>query len=157
MVENPLYEGPIYEVISENKKRKQLLPKTKVHAEESLYLDSPTQSMPRDCVPSYDTSGAVVVVNDGKQYEMKLEGLTTLENSLDHHHLQANPYANASSVDQPSEDAYTLMQPATAASLTCHTNYLATSNGAVVNGRYVVDVSSPYSSGTSSQKQVTLV
>ena len=156
MVENPLYEGPIYEVISENKKRKQLLPKTKVHAEESLYLDSPTQSMPRDCIPGYDTSGATVVANEVKEGDVmvKLEGLTTLESSLDHHHLQPNPYANTSSVDQATEDAYTLMcsaQPV--ASLTCHTNYLATSNG---SGQYTMDLSSPYSS-TSSHKQVTLV
>ena len=159
MVDNPLYEGPIYEVISENKRRKQLCPKDKVHAQESVYLDSPTQSMPRDCLPSY-SNGAMVMVNtmtDGKASDQTVIKLDAVESSLDRHPLQANPYANTS-VDPVSEDAYTLMCPAhPATSLNGHTNYLvAHSNGEMVSGRYVVDASSPRSSGTS-QKQVTLV
>jgi hypothetical protein len=156
MVDNPLYEGPIYEVISENKRRKQLCPKAKVHAEESVYLDSPTQSMPRDCVPSY-SNGAMVIANNmtnGKASDRTVIKLDLVETSLDHHPLQTNPYAN-SSVEPVTEDAYTVMRPAPpATSLNSHTNYLVAHSNE--ERRFVVDASSPRSSGTS-QKQVTLV
>ena len=157
MVDNPLYEGPIYEVISANKRRKQLCPKAKVHAEESVYLDSPTQSMPRDCIPSY-SNGAMVLANsmtEGKGGDRTVIKLDVIESSLDHHPLQTNPYANTAVDPAVSEDAYTLMCPAPR--VNGHTNYLvAHVNGEGVGGRYVVDASSPRSSG-SSQKQVTLV
>lgn len=164
MVDNPLYEGPIYEIISENKKRKHLCPKAKVHAEESVYLDSPTQSMPRECVPSY-SNGAIVMANsmtDSKLQDHTALKLESVETSLDHHPLQSNPYANTTTTtDQVCEDAYTLMCPARPAAhssvSTCHTNYMVTGNDdSTISGRYVVDVRSPYTSGAS-QKQVTLV
>jgi hypothetical protein len=156
MVDNPLYEGPIYEVISENKRRKQLCPKAKVHAEESVYLDSPTQSMPRDCTPSYSNS-AVVIANsmaNGKASDRTVIKLDLVESSLDHHPLQTNPYTN-SSMEPVTEDAYTLMRPAPlATSLNDHTNYLVAHSNE--ERQFVLDASSPRSSGTS-QKQVTLV
>ena len=156
MVDNPLYEGPIYEVISENKRRKQLCPKAKVHAEESVYLDSPTQSMPRDCTPSYSNS-AMVIANsmaNGKASDRTVIKLDLVESSLDHHPLQTNPYTN-SSMEPVTEDAYTLMRPAPpATSLNDHTNYLVAHSNE--ERQFVLDASSPRSSGTS-QKQVTLV
>lgn len=156
MVDNPLYEGPIYEVVSEHKKLKALVPKTKVHAQESLYLDSPTQSLPRDAGPSYDAINGVMVKPNAsagsKEYTgcdvnaSKVNGTCVnggLEISLDQPQLYTNPNTTCSPT---TEDAYTIMCPVTpVASITCHTNYHATSNGRLVNGRYV------------SQQQVTLV
>lgn len=182
MVQNPLYEGPIYEIISENKKLKSLVPKTKLHAEESLYLDSPTQSMPRDCVPTYH--GSMVIVNtEGKQMTtVKLEGacgVDTVESNLDQHKLQSSdPYTITTAVD--SEDAYTIMCPVlpntTNGIIPDHTNYQAASNGQSVCEQHVMGTSmpiingdtSPFTSGSapyttnpftigSAQKQVTLV
>ena len=154
MVDNPLYEGPIYEVVSENKRRKPLLPKTKVHVQESLYLDSPSQSLPYDCVPSYDTNGVMVRVNvaaDDKQHAVQDTSPTRLadgaESNLDH------PKTEYDMLSSPTEDPYTVMCPAIpSGTITCHTNYHVTSGVETVSGRYVADV---YNSDL--QKQVTLV
>lgn len=153
MVDNPLYEGPIYEVVSEHKKLKALVPKTKVHAQESLYLDSPTQSLPRDAVPSYDAiNGVMVKANasaDTKEHTgCDVNGKVNVNGGLETSHDQPQLYTNPNTACSPTaEDAYTIMCPATHVSnITCHTNYHATSNGKLVNGRYV-----------SHQQQVTLV
>jgi hypothetical protein len=163
MVDNPLYEGPIYEVVSENKRRKPLLPKTKVHVQESLYLDSPTQSLPHECVPSYNSNGLMVRVNitaNSKQHAVQdtptatLEGVTDgTESNLDHPKT-GDTYENENAMPvTPTEDPYTIMCPVLpAGNMTCHTNYHVTSHMDTVCGRYVADVNNG-----SHQKQVTLV
>ena len=181
MVQNPLYEGPIYELISENKKRKSLIPKSNVHAEESVYLDSPTQSMPRDIVPPTTASELMVRVSstEGKQTNIKLEGACGVdapESSLDGHRLPEGPYATT----LDTEDAYTIMCPVAPranGAVPDHTNYQAASNGQSLCGQHLLGASvpcprgnTPFISGSvpfingsppftsdSSQKQVTLV
>ena len=158
MVDNPLYEGPIYEIVSENKRRKPLLPKTKVHVQESLYLDSPSQSLPHDCVPSYDTNGVIVRVNmsaDGKQHTVLDTPTARLtdgaESNLDH--PKTGGIYDTTMLSSPTEDPYTIMCPAIpSGNITCHTNYHVTSSVETVNGRYSADI---YNS--THQKQVTLV
>ena len=182
MVDNPLYEGPIYEVISENKRLKSLVPKTPLHAQESLYLDNPTQSLPRDAVPSYETNGVMIRANgtvEGKEHDtpqtttIKMEGACAddgVESNLDQRSFPATKenHLQLCLHDTSAEDDYTIMSPAVPAIMsptvlasTCHTNYHACSNGETVAGRYVMDMSTPYECSPQQQQQqqqhVTLV
>ena len=84
-------------------------------------------------------------------------GMTAVKMEVDSLYDGLEP--NRSTVLEPAvEDAYTIMCPAlpgiTADTMTCHTNYQATSNGRMVPGRYVD--STPYCTGNL-QKQITLV
>ena len=160
MVDNPLYEGPIYECMPENKKRKLLVPKSKVNVKESLYLDSPTQSLPHDSAPAYDTLGAMVRANtaaeDKHHNGAAAKGVRVSESDLDRPQVYQNTMLDPPLV----EDAYTVMSPALAASngvITCHTNYQATSNGDIVSGRYVMNATTPLSNSLPKQQQITLV
>lgn len=166
MVQNPIYEGPIYEIISENKRLKPLVPKAKVHAQESVYLDSPTQSLPHDCTPSCDTNGVIVnAAVDGKQHTghsttaVKMDGACVSDeavNNLNQQRLTTKDSSQNTLLNPATEDAYTIMSPVVpVASITCHTNYHATSSEETVSERYVMDVTAPYSS--SLQRNVTLV
>lgn len=153
MVDNPLYEGPIYEVISESKRLK-LGAKDKVHAQESLYLDNPTQSLPRDIAPPYDGNGTIVRVSmadEGKQTEIKIQEaeMEAGESSLDHRKCgPKRGYENIALTPGTMEDPYTVMSPVGATAATYQVD-CGQSNGETSSGRYVMD--------TSGHHQATLV
>ena len=154
MVDNPLYEGPIYEVISESKRLK-LGAKDKVHAQESLYLDNPTQSLPRDIAPPYDGNGTIARVNmagEGKQTvtEIKIEGAETEEGESSLDHRKCGPkygYENIALTPGTMEDPYTVMSPVGAMTATYQVD-LGQSNGETSSGRYVMDTSGHYQQAT---------
>ena len=149
MVDNPLYEGPIYEIVSENKRLKLQLPKDKVHAKESLYLDNPTQSLPRDVVCPYEANENIPETDTADDHKHPTDTPSEVDDSNINQRMGPKYGYENTSLPAQDEDAYTVMSSVGAVPLSYQVD-CGMNNGETHSGRYVMDTSRR-------QRHITLV
>ena len=141
MVDNPLYEGPIYEIMSENKRLKLQLPKDQVHAQESLYLDNPTQSLPRDMACPYEANGTIPQADAASDHKHPADTASEVDDSNLNQRMHGPKYGYENILlPAQDDDAYTVMSSVGAVPLSYQVD-CGPNNGETHSGRYVMDTS----------------